>query len=1324
LTLSIVFKAVDRVSDKAKQIEKNMKKLNRTVSERTQKIARALDKAGKVMMGIGAGLTAAAGGAIYAAAKFEQAMVSVRKTTGLGTEEMAKLSQSILDMSTRIPKSAEELAEIAEVAGQLGISGVDNIAKFTETVAKMATADESLDASGWAQYFAQLSNVFGVSIQEASRMGSAINELANTTTAQGAYIANVMSRIGKPLKSLTFEKVAALAATMSDLGLSAERGGTAMRNVFTIMASSSEKVAKFLGMSRGAFEKALGEDAMGTLILLLKRLRQLDEVTRAAMIEELFGREGVEAVSKLAAGVEVLQKNLATSTTAWQQNTSLEQEFASATQSLMAQFKLLVNQFKAFAVNLGAFLLPAIKDMVSFLQKVVKWFSSLPKGVQKTISYFMLFGGIGLIAAGSIMRIVSALMLIKPALGGVKAAMMGVFASPWGLALVGIIFGITMAIKHWDEISKALGATWKWLHDHIFKPVWNFLKAVFGGFVVQVRVTSRILTTVFKPVGKFLTKVFITSGKAISKVWTFLAERIFKPIGKFLKAIFTGIAVQVKMTSQVLKAVFEPVGRFLLAVFDRAWRGIKSVWEGAKRFFAGLYSFFKSIGDSIKKLWDVVADAFKSAWKAAVDFVSGIVGAFVRNAIKALNVLPGVDIPIPEWALDEKTKAVLERTRQIVQNADLARVVNKAINISLASTWTDKLQDFVEDNWLGKMRKELEKLGYDTKAYEKAFYTLWDTVAEKMNLTRKQLFGLKIPKELGVDVLRYMATAIDKNGNLVLESVDRIFELISRHIAEKVSEGFKQATSQLGEEATFGDAIKTLSSQVWNWLYNNIFKPVWNFMKVVFEGFVVQVRVTSRILIAVFKPVGRFLVKIFATSSRAISKVWSFLVEKLFKPTTNLVKAVFTGVAVQAKITSQILQAIFEPVGRFLLAVFDRAWRGIKSVWERGKRFFRGLYDFFKTIGNSIKKVWDAITGGFRTAWEKAVSVVTDTVGAFIRNAIKALNLIPGIDIPIPEWALDKKTKEILEKTRQIIQDADLARVVNKAINRVFAEPLKGKLRSVVEGVWLKGMRKELEELGYNTEAYKEAFYKVLDTIAARMNLTRKQLLNLKPSKEFEVDFLRYLAASIDENGNIIASAVDKLFDYTSSFITNKISEATKRASVVLNEKIASAQKITFGDVLSTLEEKIGKAYESLNLDFGVYKKAMKKLTDQLIKDLEIKGGFLGFGKTGQLRKIELTPDIARKILDVLTQNISITGSLSPDIEKKISDILAPLLKRSMAPELPEMPALAMAAPGVISNTNTTTVHIGRIEIHGAKDPEETWRYIKDRLNRYNIALG
>gem|GEM_PF-4386421 len=960
MTLSIVFKAVDKVSDKAKQIEKNMKKLNRTVSERTQKIAHAMDKAGKVMMGIGAGLTAAAGGAIYAAAKFEQAMVGVRKTTGLGAEEMAKLSQSILDMSTRIPKSAEELAEIAEVAGQLGISGVDNIAKFTETVAKMATADESLDASGWAQYFAQLSNVFGVSIQEASRMGSAINELANTTTAQGAYIANVMSRIGKPLKSLTFEKVAALAATMSDLGLSAERGGTAMRNVFTIMASSSEKVAKFLGMSRGAFEKALGEDAMGTLILLLKRLRQLDEVTRAAMIEELFGREGVEAVSKLAAGVEVLQKNLATSTTAWQQNTSLEQEFASATQSLMAQFKLLVNQFKAFAVNLGAFLLPAIKDMVSFLQKVAKWFSSLPKGVQKTISYFMLFGGIGLIAAGSIMRIVSALMLIKPALGGVKAAMMGVFASPWGLALVGIIFGITMAIKHWDEISKALGATWKWLHDHIFKPVWNFLKAVFGGFVVQVRVTSRILTTVFKPVGKFLTKVFITSGKAISKVWTFLAEKIFKPIGKFLKAIFTGIAVQVKMTSQVLKAVFEPVGRFLLAVFDRAWRGIKSVWEGGKRFFRGLYDFFKIIGSSIKKVWGAITDGFKAAWETAVSAATDIVGAFIRNAIKALNILPWIDIPIPEWALDEKTKQMLERTKKIIQDADLARVVNKAINIS-SGFLVDKLQDFVEDIWLGKViLKEFEKLGYDVEAYKRAFPSLWEIVAEKLHLSRKALMKLKLPKEVGADILRYLAISIDKNGNIVMDAVDKLVGILSAYISDKLRQGVSNAISQ------------------------------------------------------------------------ALSKLGT---------------------------------------------------------------------------------------------------------------------------------------------------------------------------------------------------------------------------------------------------------------------------------------------KTTFGDLLGTFEKQLKKTYGSLNLDFGVYKKALKQLNTELIKQLGIEGWF----KESTLEKIIITPEIGARILDLVAKGITPYGELLPGTTEKISNILAPLLERSM---ISEMPALAMATPSVISNTNTTTVHIGRIEIHGAKDPEETWKYIKDRLNRYNIALG
>ncbi|MEA2037846.1 MAG: phage tail tape measure protein, partial [Nanoarchaeota archaeon] len=58
--------------------------------------------------------------------ELETAMVKVRKTTGMTTEEIKGLETQLLDMSKSVPQSADELAEMAAVAGQLGIQGSEN----------------------------------------------------------------------------------------------------------------------------------------------------------------------------------------------------------------------------------------------------------------------------------------------------------------------------------------------------------------------------------------------------------------------------------------------------------------------------------------------------------------------------------------------------------------------------------------------------------------------------------------------------------------------------------------------------------------------------------------------------------------------------------------------------------------------------------------------------------------------------------------------------------------------------------------------------------------------------------------------------------------------------------------------------------------------------------------------------------------------------------------------------------------------------------------------------------------------------------------------
>ena len=70
---------------------------------------------------------------------FESAMTGVAKTTDFTDEELAAMSESIQEMSTEIPATTDELAGIAEAAGQLGIHK-ESLLDFTEIMAMLGTA--------------------------------------------------------------------------------------------------------------------------------------------------------------------------------------------------------------------------------------------------------------------------------------------------------------------------------------------------------------------------------------------------------------------------------------------------------------------------------------------------------------------------------------------------------------------------------------------------------------------------------------------------------------------------------------------------------------------------------------------------------------------------------------------------------------------------------------------------------------------------------------------------------------------------------------------------------------------------------------------------------------------------------------------------------------------------------------------------------------------------------------------------------------------------------------------------------------------------------
>ena len=230
---------------------------------------------GAVTMGVRA-LTGAIGSSMGAVISYETAFTGITKTVDATAEEFAQLDANIRHLATTsLPVGRNELAGIGQIAGQLGVRGVDNLTKFIDTVAKIHTAT-NLSSQEAALDFARFSGVMGVPIAKVDELASGVVGLGNTMKTSGeqeimAFSMRIMGA-GK-VAGLTADQVFALAGATAEVGVEAEAGGTAVSLALTAMskavAEGGDELALFAGisgMTSAEFAKQWKEDAFQAFV--------------------------------------------------------------------------------------------------------------------------------------------------------------------------------------------------------------------------------------------------------------------------------------------------------------------------------------------------------------------------------------------------------------------------------------------------------------------------------------------------------------------------------------------------------------------------------------------------------------------------------------------------------------------------------------------------------------------------------------------------------------------------------------------------------------------------------------------------------------------------------------------------------------------------------------------------------------------------------------------------------------------------------------------------------------------------------------------------
>ena len=332
-----------------------------------------------------AGLTMTIRKCTQAYSDMEEKMYNVTKYTGQTIDQVHDMNEEFKKIDTRT--SRESLNDLASAAGRLGIQSHDEIMEFVDAADKINVAlGEDLGDDAVAT-IGKLAMAFGEDDKMGLRgamiaTGSAVNELAQNSSASATYLVDFTSRlsgIGQQA-GMTQAQIMGLGSVMDENMQRDEMASTAVSTIISKLAVDSDKFAKIAGINAAKFKKQVGEDMNGALLTLFDSLGKKGGLTKLAPMFQDMGLDGARAVgvlTVLANKVNDVRKNQQIANNAYQQGTSVINEFNVQNNTVQAGIDKNVKKFKDLTIQLGEKLLPVVKYTISTGSLMIKSLSVL-----------------------------------------------------------------------------------------------------------------------------------------------------------------------------------------------------------------------------------------------------------------------------------------------------------------------------------------------------------------------------------------------------------------------------------------------------------------------------------------------------------------------------------------------------------------------------------------------------------------------------------------------------------------------------------------------------------------------------------------------------------------------------------------------------------------------------------------------------------------------------------------------------------------------------------------------------------------------------------
>ena len=319
----------------------------------------------------------------------------VIKTTGLTREEVDELNESFKNLDTRT--SREQLNNLAYIAGKLGISSKEMVQQFVEAadIINVSMGDVLGDDATLA--IGKMVDVYKKSTdmlkdkslkEQLLSLGSAVNELGKTSTANEQYMVNFTGRLGGVAvqAGLAADQILGFASALDQDMQKVEMSATAFQKLIQKVISKPAEFAKIAGMELGKFKQLIETDMNEALKKVLKGFSGAGGFDKLLPIFQDLGLDGARAaaaISSMANSLDKVEAAQQVANKAMLEGVSCYNEFSVKNNNMQASLEKARKKFQDTRLELGEKLYPILLKLTKTSTAGIKAISTATSWISK-----------------------------------------------------------------------------------------------------------------------------------------------------------------------------------------------------------------------------------------------------------------------------------------------------------------------------------------------------------------------------------------------------------------------------------------------------------------------------------------------------------------------------------------------------------------------------------------------------------------------------------------------------------------------------------------------------------------------------------------------------------------------------------------------------------------------------------------------------------------------------------------------------------------------------------------------------------------------------